>query len=171
MKRVIFNALLLLTLCGLLPAGPLGAQSVGAEDMFNMMRGMSSMMKLWNEFSSGSEWDSLGGYDDPLSSYDDLSGWDAPYSSRRYGRRGRGLDGTWIGSGGDRLRIRGRRFSLCPGRVSRACSGTLRIYGDRFIAYSPLSRATTQYQFRKRGDILLLRDVYGNYLLFRRLRR
>ena len=151
---------LLTALIALSLAGPATARELGAEDMFNMMRGMSSMLKMWNAFSEAAGGQGYSGYGD----WSSLSDWGSA-SGRR------GLDGVWVGTAGDRLELRGQRFSLCPGRITPACSGRFRIYGDRFIANSPMSGVTLQYQFRRRGDILLLRDDYDNYLLFRRVGR
>jgi hypothetical protein len=75
------------------------------------------------------------------------------------------LDGTWIGSNGERWHIQGTNFYL-QAADGRQISGMLRI-GERMLAlYQPQFNRYMLYEYVIQENRLALRDRYGNVLLY-----
>lgn len=76
------------------------------------------------------------------------------------------LDGRWYGASGDVLEIRGNRFQLMAGPVG--ISGVVRVDNNIISLYSPETDTLTQYTFVRNQTELLLQDVTGEVLAYRR---
>jgi hypothetical protein len=76
------------------------------------------------------------------------------------------LEGTWYGVSGDVLEIRGNRFRLMAGQLG--ISGVVRIDNNILSLYSPDTDTLTQYTFVRNQTELLLQDVTGEILAYRR---
>jgi len=76
------------------------------------------------------------------------------------------LDGTWYGVSGDVLEIHGDRFRLVAGQMG--ITGVVRIDNNIISLYSPDTDTLTQYTFVRNQTELLLQDVTGEVLAYRR---
>jgi len=98
--------------------------------------------------------------------------WNQPYPGLGYGGYPEDytdtslLDGRWFGASGDVLEIRGDRFQLMAGAV--AISGVVRVDNNILSLYSPDTDTLTQYTFVRNQTELLLQDVTGEVLAYRR---
>jgi hypothetical protein len=178
-----------LAVLGLALVPPVAAENpVGSmRDMADMMRGMGSMMRLWNTFTGNDA--QAGSWMDPWSWYGDwwqqlpaeamtgaaggASGWPWEWMSAMPGGWDGGaageprLDGTWRGTNGAILIIRGSRFRiLADGQ--QCARGAFLTYGPRFVAYCAQADVTQSYEFEYRGDRFALKDRYGEIVLYAR---
>ena len=76
------------------------------------------------------------------------------------------LDGRWFGASGDILEIRGNRFRLMAGQLG--ITGMVRVDNNILSLYSPDTDTLTQYTFVRNQTELLLQDVTGEVLAYRR---
>jgi hypothetical protein len=76
------------------------------------------------------------------------------------------LDGRWYGASGDVLEIRGNRFRLMAGQLG--ISGVVRVDNNIISLYSSDTDTLTQYTFVRNQTELLLQDVTGEVLAYRR---
>ena len=76
------------------------------------------------------------------------------------------VDGRWFGASGDVLEIHGDRFRLMAGQVG--ITGVVRVDNNIISLYSPETDTLTQYTFVRNQTELLLQDVTGEVLAYRR---
>jgi len=76
------------------------------------------------------------------------------------------LEGRWFGVSGDVLEIRGNRFRLMAGQLG--ISGVVRVDNNILSLYSQDTDTLTQYTFVRNQTELLLQDVTGEILAYRR---
>jgi hypothetical protein len=76
------------------------------------------------------------------------------------------LEGRWYGISGDVLEIRGNRFRLMAGQLG--ITGAVRVDNNILSLYSPDTDTLTQYTFVRNQTELLLQDVTGEVLAYRR---
>jgi hypothetical protein len=76
------------------------------------------------------------------------------------------LEGRWFGASGDVLEIRGNRFRLMAGQAG--ISGVVRVDNNILSLYSQDTDTLTQYTFVRNQTELLLQDVTGEVLVYRR---
>jgi hypothetical protein len=81
-------------------------------------------------------------------------------------RGGSLLEGTWYGTSGEILQIRGRRFVLRNATTS--LEGVLDIDDNMVKMYSPRTGVVNVYQFMRNETELVLQDPGGQRLLFYR---
>ena len=76
------------------------------------------------------------------------------------------LEGRWYGISGDVLEIRGNRFRLMAGQLG--ITGVVRVDNNILSLYSSDTDTLTQYTFVRNQTELLLQDVTGEVLAYRR---
>jgi hypothetical protein len=76
------------------------------------------------------------------------------------------LEGRWFGASGDVLEIRGNRFRLMAGQLG--ITGVVRVDNNILSLYSQDTDTLTQYTFVRNQTELLLQDVTGEVLAYRR---
>jgi hypothetical protein len=76
------------------------------------------------------------------------------------------LEGRWFGASGDVLEIRRNRFRLMAGQAG--ISGVVRVDNNILSLYSQDTDTLTQYTFVRNQTELLLQDVTGEVLVYRR---
>lgn len=77
------------------------------------------------------------------------------------------LSGSWRGSGGEVVEIRGN-FARIWGGEDQYCNCVFMVYGDRLIAYSPDTDVVRKFEFAGNHDQFMLRDDRGQMMTFRR---
>jgi hypothetical protein len=76
------------------------------------------------------------------------------------------LEGRWYGISGDVLEFRGNRFRLMAGQLG--ITGVVRVDNNILSLYSSDTDTLTQYTFVRNQTELLLQDVTGEVLAYRR---
>lgn len=123
----------------------------------------------WTLPMAGNPWASLSGIN-PFAA----SGYGLPFNRPWPGipggwnayRGGSLLEGTWYGTSGEILQIRGRRFVLRNATTS--LEGVLDIDDNMVKMYSPRTGVVNVYQFMRNETELVLQDPGGQRLLFYR---
>jgi hypothetical protein len=78
------------------------------------------------------------------------------------------LNGVWLGRNGEVLIIAGNQFRIQAGR-DRAVQGQLRVQGNRLWLLNSQTQRVNEYEFANHEGRLVLRDSYGQLLLYRRV--
>ena len=78
------------------------------------------------------------------------------------------LNGVWRGRSGEVLVISGNQYRIQAGR-NRAVQGQLRVQGNRLWLQNAQTNTVNEYDFANHEGRLVLRDRYGQLLLYRRV--
>ncbi|MGB5305271.1 MAG: hypothetical protein WBO57_03435 [Gammaproteobacteria bacterium] len=89
----------------------------------------------------------------------------APFPLNNYAQRASLLDGTWYGSSGEILTIRGNRFRLRNGVI--VLNGRITLRNNLLTLYTPQTNSTQIYTFARNLTDLVLQDRQGKILTFR----
>ena len=160
-------------------AGAAKGTNLGPEDVGNMLQAMQNMKKLWQAFNDAGDWNL---YDRlipgmPHDARYPSPQWNPPRQPMQpwvpgphnsFGQTN--LNGIWQGHDGNILVIDGNRFRIHASE-DQYLFGIFMTYGNRFIAYSPQSDITRQYQFEINGELLALQDEHGQIMVFQRLKQ
>jgi len=79
------------------------------------------------------------------------------------------IDGSWKSSGGDILVIKGNQYQIMS-RNQLTSTGTLSMQGNKIRTFSPATNVLKEYDYVKKGDLLMVKDTQNNTLMFQRLR-
>jgi len=79
------------------------------------------------------------------------------------------LSGTWRGSAGERVEIRGNQARIWGGN-QQSCYCIFMIHGNRMIAYSPDTDVVKKFEYSGGLDQFMLRDDKGGVMSFERVR-
>lgn len=82
---------------------------------------------------------------------------------------GSGLNGVWLGRSGEVLVIRGNQYRIQADR-NRAVQGQLRVQGNHLWLQNAQTNTVNEYEFASHEGRLVLRDSYGQLLLYRRVK-
>lgn len=175
MKRILLSLLLMFCLLGNARAVDIG---YGGSPLVNMMTTMFDFM----EWFLGRRAPLQNSYSLPWRYGYPISSWYTPYNATANPYPGQGywdsspnpwagmqvLDGVWRAQSGELWVVRGNRFALYPGN-GREYRGEFMREGNFLLARMPWGEA--EFEYRQRGDALVLRDVEGRGVLLRRVER
>ena len=132
-------------------------QMPGGDLLSPMGGGSSQMQQLMGT------WPQMGGMDQ-LSQY----GRQWMQTPQNLPFLGSQLNGVWLGRSGEVLTIAGNQFRIQVGR-NRAVRGQLRVQGNRLWLQNSQTNRVNEYEFASHEGRLVLRDSYGQLLLYRRV--
>lgn len=131
-------------------------QMSGANPMSAWGSGGSQMQQMMGK------WPQMGG-SDPFSQFGGQ--WmQAPQNMPFMGSQ---LDGLWRGRSGDALLIKGNQYRIQAGK-NRSVQGRLLVKGNQLWLQNAQTKSVKQYEFANDSGRLVLRDEYGQLLLYRR---
>ncbi len=143
-------------------------------------------MQLMMDAMGVNKGDSAGVFNSPWSQFGQMPGGNMPSPMGgmdqlgQYGRQwmqapqslpflGSDLNGVWLGRSGEMLVIRGNHYRIQADR-DRAVQGQLRVQGNHLWLQNAQTNTVNEYEFANHEGRLVLRDSYGQLLLYRRVK-